>query len=79
MMFISVLLPQPDGPTSTRNSPSPSAIEMSCRIFVAPKLFWMLTRSSEAMESPFDRAGHQAAHEVLAGQHVDDQRRHAPR
>ena len=22
MMFISVLLPQPDGPTSTRNSPS---------------------------------------------------------
>ena len=50
MMFISVLLPQPDGPTSTRNSPSPSEIEMSCRICVAPKLFWMLTRSSAAMD-----------------------------
>ena len=34
MMFISVLLPQPDGPTSTRNSPSASPIEMSCRICV---------------------------------------------
>src|SRR5258706_6782702 len=75
MMFISVLWPQPDGPTSTRNSPSARLMEMSCRIFVWPKLFCTLIRSSVAMKSPFDGAGHQAADEVFSGNQVDNQRR----
>src|SRR5258708_2398565 len=75
MMFISVLLPQPDGPTSTRNSPSAILMEMLWRILVGPKLFCTLIRSSVAMNSPFDRTRHQAADEIFAGDQVDDQRR----
>src|SRR5439155_23865758 len=76
MMFIRVLLPQPDGPTSTRNSPSAKPIEMSCRILTGPKLFCTLIRSSDAMCLPFHRTGHQAADEILAGHQVDDERRY---
>src|SRR5882724_11975649 len=75
MMFISVLLPQPDGPTSTRNSPSARLMEMSWRILVDPKLFCTLIRSSVAMHSPFDGTRHQAANEIFSGDQVDDQRR----
>src|SRR5882672_1500319 len=75
MMFINVLFPQPDGPTSTRNSPSARLMEMSWRILVGPKLFSTLIRSSVAMESPFDGTGHQAADEIFSGDQVDDQRR----
>src|SRR4030095_4837679 len=49
MMFIRVLLPQPEGPTRTRNSPSCRPIEMSCRILTGPKLFCTLTRSRDAI------------------------------
>src|SRR6476660_8434952 len=82
MMFISVLLPQPEGPTSTRNSPSCMPIEMSCRILTGPKLFWTFERFRDAMRnapwnlrglSALDGPGHQAAHEVLAGNEVDDE------
>ena len=36
IMLSSVDLPQPDGPTSTRNSPSSIEMSVSCRILTAP-------------------------------------------
>src|ERR1043165_135160 len=75
MIFISVLLPQPDGPPSTRNSPSARPIERACRILPPPQLFWTLIRSSDAICPPLDGPGHQAADEILAGPQVDDERR----
>ena len=36
IMFRSVDLPQPEGPTSTRNSPSSIEMSVSCRIFTVP-------------------------------------------
>src|SRR5579859_5661173 len=75
MMFMSVLLPHPEGPTRTRNSPCGRLIEMSRSILFGPKLFCTLTRSSAAMVLPLDRTGHQAADKIFAGQQIHHQRR----
>ena len=48
-MRSSVDLPQPDGPTSTMNSPSAMSSEMPCSTFVAPKDFSILENETEAI------------------------------
>ena len=55
-MFISVLLPQPEGPTSTRNSPSASSRSMRCSTWVAPKALETLLIDSVAMSAPLPEA-----------------------
>src|SRR5689334_10394198 len=49
IMRRSVVLPQPDGPRSTQNSPSATSKEISLRISLAPKAFETLSTVSEAI------------------------------
>ena len=51
-MFISVLLPQPEGPTSTRNSPSARSRLISCNTWVLPKRLEIFSIDSVAMPHP---------------------------
>jgi hypothetical protein len=51
MMRSSVDFPQPDGPTSTRNSPSGMASSMSCSTCTLPKAFATLSISIVAMRT----------------------------
>src|SRR5215213_1628288 len=74
IMLSRVDLPQPDGPTRTRNSPSPMAMSIPFRMCSGPKCFLTLLMVSEAMASPLNRAGHHAAQEVFSVQGVDGQR-----
>ena len=48
-MRSSVLLPQPDGPTSTTNSPSWMSKLMPWMTLTLPKDFWMSRNETEAM------------------------------
>ncbi len=48
-MRSSVDLPQPEGPTSTVNSPSAMSKPMPWMILVEPKLFWTSRNETEAM------------------------------
>jgi len=48
-MRSSVDLPQPDGPTSTMNSPSLISSEMPCRTRVFPKFFFNSRKETEAI------------------------------
>src|SRR5436190_20987800 len=71
-MRSSVDLPQPEGPTSTVNSPSAMSKPMPWMIFVEPKLFSTLRNDSDAMCGPrasaLHGAGRQAAdHVALEG------------
>ena len=50
-MRSSVDLPQPEGPTSTVNSPSAMSKPMPWMILVEPKLFWTSRNETEAMLS----------------------------
>src|SRR3954453_9944211 len=75
IMLSRVDLPQPDGPTNTRNSPSPMVMSIPFRMCSGPKCFLTLLMVREAMASPLNRAGHHAAHEILASEDVDEQRR----
>src|SRR5581483_8638670 len=77
--------PQPDGPTSTMNSPSSMVRSMPWRTFTVPKDLRTPDISIEAMRfSTLDRAGGQALHEVLldedeeqeGGDQRHDARRH---
>src|ERR1041385_4102867 len=79
MMRSSVVLPQPDGPSSTQNSPSATSKEISLRIALAPNVFETLSTVSEAMApsvvqptrcSPF----HCARRETLHDAALKDQR-----
>src|SRR6516164_5319654 len=70
----SVDLPQPDGPTRTRKPPLSSVRSMPLRISSAPKRLRSSLISRKAMGSTFHGAGHQAAHEVSAGDDVDEER-----
>ena len=47
-MRSSVDLPQPEGPTSTMNSPSAMSSEMPCRTLVLPKSFLISLKATEA-------------------------------
>src|ERR1700678_125203 len=73
MVLSSVDLPQPDGPTSTRKPPLSRVRSMPLRISSAPKRLRKPLISRKAMGSTFHRAGHETAHEVAAGEDVDDQ------
>src|SRR4029079_13257182 len=81
----SVDLPQPEGPTSTMNSPSRMSNEMPWMTFVAPKAFSTLWNETDAMvTSCLHGAGgesglHVALEHVINGrgrQRVEESRRH---
>src|SRR5215831_18016726 len=74
IMLRSVDLPQPDGPTSTRNSPASTAMSMPFNISVAPKRFLTPLISSDAIVLSLYRTRHQAAHEVASAEDVHQQR-----
>src|SRR5438132_14360036 len=70
MILSSVDLPQPDGPTSTQNSPSSMVSDNSGMTVVWPKAFVTLSIESVAMGLAFHRAGEQAPHEGAQHQHI---------
>src|SRR5208337_4930110 len=73
MVLSNVDLPQPDGPTSTRKPPCSSEMSMPLRISTAPKRLRRALISRVAIDLSFHRAGHQTAHEIAAGDNVDEQ------
>src|SRR5271155_3600376 len=73
IVLSSVDLPQPDGPTSTRKPPLSSVRSIPLRISSAPKRLRKPLISRKAIGSTFHRAGHQTAHEVPAGDNVDEE------
>src|ERR1700740_2752945 len=75
MMLSSVDLPQPDGPTRIRNSPASMSMSIPLRISTFPKVLRTLAIVSAPISSSLHRAGRQAAHEILASNHVDEKRR----
>src|ERR1700760_3433142 len=75
IMFSSVDLPQPDGPTRIRNSPASMSMSMPFRISTLPKVLRTLVIVSAPISSSLHRAGRQAAHEILASNHVDEEGR----
>src|SRR5438046_1819953 len=78
-MRSSVDLPQPEGPTSTVNSPSAMSKPMPWMILVEPKLFSTLRKDTDAMCFPralaLDRASREAADHVALERVVDRRRR----
>src|SRR4051794_18266312 len=74
MMASSVDFPQPDGPSSTMNSPSSTASEIPSSTDTAPKVLRTSSIVRRAMAASFERAGGEATHEVLAAEEVDEQR-----
>src|SRR5690348_12086745 len=74
IVLSSVDLPQPEGPTSTRNPPFSSEMSMPCRISRAPYRFRKELISSMDIDLSFHGAGHQAANEVTSSKDVDDER-----
>src|SRR6478752_7165840 len=68
-------LPQPDGPTSTRKPPFSNSTLMPLRISNEPKRFLRPEISRKAIGLSFNRARHQATHEVAAGENVDEEGR----
>src|SRR6185436_18643765 len=82
-MRSSVDLPQPDGPTSTMNSPSAMSSEMPCSTFVAPKDFSIPEKETEAIRSSplllscLYSPTCKTAHHVAAERVVDRGRRQA--
>src|SRR5215213_5415088 len=74
----SVVLPEPEGPTSTMNSPSSTARESSETAIVSPKRFVTCSKLTGAMRLPLHRAGEHAPDEVTLQKdvHEDDRRRH---
>src|SRR5215813_4062934 len=73
IMFNRVDLPHPDGPTRMRNSPSGASMLMPFNTWTGPKRLTTLRIESAPM-SALDGAGREAAQEILAGKHVDQQR-----
>src|SRR5690242_11592957 len=72
-----VVLPQPEGPSSTRNSPSAMSRFSPLTTSTWPKDLWMscrLTRMS--LPLTFDRAAEQAAGDVFLQEGRDDDDRH---
>src|ERR1700741_5507021 len=75
MMLSSVDLPPPGGPTRLRNSPASMSMSIPLRISTCPKVLRTLAIVSAPISSSLHRAGRQAAHEILASNHVDEQLR----
>src|SRR5258706_16094899 len=87
IMRSAVVLPQPEGPSSTMNSPSATPSESSCRTVSGPKAFEMRSISMVMPASPLDRTQQQALGDVFLqrdgqddhrGDHDDDKDRHIP-
>src|SRR4051794_2615390 len=69
--------PQPDGPTSATNSPSPASRSMPFSTSTAPKRLRSRAILKVAMPAfSFDRALRHPAHEIFAAEEIDQQRRH---
>src|SRR5690606_16027177 len=66
-------LPQPEGPTSTRTSPSAMSRVRSFTAIVLPKTLVALSMRMPAMCLPFHRAGEDALDEVALQQEEDRQ------
>src|SRR3954463_2157985 len=63
IIFIVVVLPQPDGPSSTQTSPAATSMVTASTAVVCPKT--LLTRSRRIMAAPLDPetgGGEEAAH-----------------
>src|ERR1700743_671796 len=75
MMLSSVDLPQPDGPTRIRNSPASTSMSIPLRISTLPKVLRTLAIVSAPISSSLHRAGRHGAHEILASNNIDEQRR----
>src|SRR5579885_541640 len=74
MVLSRVDLPQPDGPTSTRKPPFSSVRSMPFSTSTEPNRLLSDLISSVAIPLSLDRAGHQAADEIAAADHIDEQR-----
>src|ERR1700761_1468204 len=74
IVFRSVDLPHPDGPTRTRNPPFSSEMSMPFKISRAPYFFRRERISRVDIDLSFHGAGHQAANEIASGKNVDDER-----
>ncbi len=70
----SVDLPQPEGPTSTTNSPVSTSRSMPFSTSTEPKRLERLRTLSEAM-ALLDRALGEAADEIAAAEEIDEKRR----
>src|SRR5713101_7630852 len=70
-----VLLPQPDGPTSTTNSLSAMSRSMPRTANVSSTFLTSLRSVTWAMKSSFGGAGGQAGDVVVHEERVDDERR----
>src|SRR5882672_7914176 len=69
--FSSVDLPQPDGPSSTRNSPPATSSDTSSTMRVPPRAIESLRIVSDAMRSALQGAGRDAANEPAAGPEIE--------
>src|SRR5580765_6390834 len=67
-------LPQPDGPSSTRNSPLATSSDTSSTIRVPPRSIENLRIVSDAMRSALQGPGRNAADEPAAGPEVKHER-----
>src|SRR5919199_2027485 len=72
-----VVLPEPDGPTSTMNSPSATSSERPRTASTRPKRLSTFTYRTAAIALPLHRAREHAANEVPLQEHVEhhDRRR----
>src|SRR5262249_40126606 len=57
-------LPQPEGPTSTTNSPSPMSRSIDSSTVTGPNFLWTLRKETEAMRSTLDGAGGKTGHQI---------------
>src|ERR1700682_4427321 len=87
IMRNAVVLPQPEGPSSTMNSPGATLSESSCRTVSGPKAFERRSRSTVMAASSLDRAKQQTLGDVFLQRdgerhhrrnHDDDEHRHVP-
>src|SRR5438128_4136957 len=68
-----VVLPQPEGPTSTTNSRSAMSRSIPCTAGVLSNILTMLRRATCAMFLPFRRAGGQTGNVIVHQKCIDDQ------
>src|SRR5205809_1576886 len=86
-MRSAVVLPQPEGPSRTMNSPGSTVSDSSCTTVSGPKLFEIWSSSTVMAPSSLDRAQQQALGDIFLERdgesdhrcdHDDDQHRHVP-
>src|SRR6185437_11275727 len=70
-----VLLPQPEGPTSTTNSLSGMSRSMARTASTSPNRFTTCCNTTSAIDLPFGRAGGQAGNVIVHEEGINDERR----